>query len=150
MLLKHCPGVAEAHLLLAESHHLAGDSSVALRKVADVLHRAPDTIPAHLLLTRIYHNQASPHMTCQDGAMIKHGSEKDWRTKRKQTERVIQCSANEKKCGYLKLSCSLSLYGKGVGGERAAVCAFFHLAGLSWQGHCLHVASRFWSRRPMS
>ena len=54
VLLKHCPGMAEAHLLLAESHHLAGDSPVALRKVAHVLHHAPDMIPAHLLLTRIY------------------------------------------------------------------------------------------------
>lgn len=59
VLLKHCPGMAEAHLLLAESHHLAGDSPVALRKVAHVLHQAPDTLPAHLLLTRIYIHQVS-------------------------------------------------------------------------------------------
>ena len=57
VLLKHCPGMAEAHLLLAESHHLAGDSPVALRKVAHVLHQAPDMLPAHLLLTRIYLHQ---------------------------------------------------------------------------------------------
>ena len=63
VLLKHCPGMAEAHLLLAESHHLAGDSPVALRKVADVLHRAPDMLPAHLLLTRIYLHQVSVHMS---------------------------------------------------------------------------------------
>ena len=49
--------MAEAHLLLAESHHLAGDSPMALRKVAHVLHQAPDMLPAHLLLTRIYLHQ---------------------------------------------------------------------------------------------
>jgi len=32
---------------------------VALRKVADVLHRAPDNISAHMLLTRIYLHQVS-------------------------------------------------------------------------------------------
>lgn len=63
VLLKHCPGMAEAHLLLAESHHLAGDSPVALRKVADVLHRAPAMLPAHLLLTRIYLHQVSADLS---------------------------------------------------------------------------------------
>ncbi|KAA6420554.1 MAG: tetratricopeptide repeat 21B [Trebouxia sp. A1-2] len=58
-LLKHCPGMAQAHLLLAESHHLGGNSPVALRKVADVLHRAPDNISAHMLLTRIYLHQGN-------------------------------------------------------------------------------------------
>ena len=58
-LLKHCPGMAQAHLLLAESHHLGGNSPVALRKVADVLHQAPDNISAHMLLTRIYLHQVS-------------------------------------------------------------------------------------------
>ncbi|DBB04932.1 TPA: hypothetical protein ACH3X3_010212 [Trebouxia sp. C0006] len=56
-LLKHCPGMAQAHLLLAESHYLGGNSPVALRKVADVLHQAPDNISAHMLLTRIYLHQ---------------------------------------------------------------------------------------------
>ena len=59
ILLKHCPGMTEAHLLLADSHHLAGASQVALRKVADVLHRVPDNLPAHLLLTRIYLHQVT-------------------------------------------------------------------------------------------
>ena len=56
-LLKHCPGMAQAHLVLAESHYLGGNSPVALRKVADVLHQAPDNISAHMLLTRIYLHQ---------------------------------------------------------------------------------------------
>lgn len=64
VLLQYCPGMAEAHLLLAESHHLAGDSPVAARKVADVLHRAPDNISAHLLLTRIYLHQVCQHIVC--------------------------------------------------------------------------------------
>jgi hypothetical protein len=51
--------MAQAHLLLAESHHLGGNSPVAIRKVADVLHRAPDNISAHMLLTRIYLHQVS-------------------------------------------------------------------------------------------
>lgn len=51
--------MAQAHLLLAESHHLGGNSPVALRKVADVLHQAPDNISAHMLLTRIYLHQVS-------------------------------------------------------------------------------------------
>ena len=51
--------MAQAHLLLAESHHVGGNSPVALRKVADVLHRAPDNISAHMLLTRIYLHQVS-------------------------------------------------------------------------------------------
>lgn len=51
--------MAQAHLLLAESHHLGGNSPVALRKVADVLHRAPDNISAHMLLTKIYLHQVS-------------------------------------------------------------------------------------------
>ena len=59
VLLRHCPGLAEAHLLLAESHHLAGDAPVALRKVADILHRAPDNISAHMLIARIYLHQVS-------------------------------------------------------------------------------------------
>jgi len=65
-LLKHCPGMAQAHLLLAESHHLGGNSPVALRKVADVLHQAPDNISAHMLLTRIYLHQVSAlYITCR-------------------------------------------------------------------------------------
>lgn len=51
--------MAEGHLLLAEAHYLAGDSSVALSKVADLLQRYPSDLPGHLLLTRIHLNQVS-------------------------------------------------------------------------------------------
>ena len=54
MLLKHCPGMAEAHVLLAEAHHLAGHAAVALSKLADLLQRDPGSMAGHLLLTRIH------------------------------------------------------------------------------------------------
>ena len=68
ILLKHCPGMTEAHLLLADSHHLAGASQVALRIVADVLHHVPDNLPAHLLLTRVYMHQVIHHCLRQSAS----------------------------------------------------------------------------------
>ena len=57
----HCPGMAEAHLLLAEAHHLAGHHAVAMSKVADLLQRNPGLLPGHLLLTRIELSQVCLH-----------------------------------------------------------------------------------------
>ena len=70
VLLQHCPGLAQAHLLLAESHYLAGNSPVALRKVADVVHRAPDNIAAHVLLTRIYLHQVCRFPCCASCCVV--------------------------------------------------------------------------------
>lgn len=53
--------MAPAHLLLAEAHHLAGDSTVALSKVADLLQRNPNNLPGHMLLTRIHLSHVSRH-----------------------------------------------------------------------------------------
>ena len=52
MLLKHCPGMAEAHVLLAEAHHLAGHAAVELSKQAHLLQRDKGSMSGHQQQTR--------------------------------------------------------------------------------------------------
>ena len=54
LLTQHCPGLLEAHLLLATTHYLAGRLDAAQLKVADVLRINPDEFEAHLLSANIF------------------------------------------------------------------------------------------------
>lgn len=71
LLAQHCPGLLEAHLLLATTLYLAGRLESAQLKVADVLRINPDEFEAHLLAANIFLCQVQgdmPHVVvCDQG-----------------------------------------------------------------------------------
>ena len=64
LLTQHCPGLLEAHLLLATTHYLAGRFDSAQLKVADVLRINSDEFEAHLLAANIFLCQVQQDKPC--------------------------------------------------------------------------------------